>query len=164
MVKMRYLFIGSVCVHGLLALSIGQYIQCTDKQIPQIFSVTLLTSPKGTNEKISVPLKKTSINARANKSSVVNHATIENAASAPIVIYNPSPTYPAYAKENGKEGSFSVKLLVSSAGIVEDVKVLAIKGDKALFEEELLKTMKQWTFNVNGKEASFEIPISFQLD
>jgi TonB family protein len=54
--------------------------------------------------------------------------------------------------------------LVSSAGVVEDVKVVAIKGDKALFEEELLKTMKQWTFNVNGKEASFEIPISFQLD
>ena len=164
MVKMRYLFIGSVCVHGLLALSIGQYIQCTDKQIPQIFSVTLLTSPKGTNEKVAVPLKKTSINARAKKASVVNHATIENSASAPIVIYNPSPADPAYAKENGKEGSFSVKLLVSSAGVVEDVKVVAIKGDKALFEEELLKTMKQWTFNVNGKEASFEIPISFQLD
>jgi len=89
MVKMRYLFIGSVCIHGLLALSIGQYIQCTDKQIPQIFSVTLLTSPKGTNEKVAVPLKKTSINARAKKASVVNHATIENSASAPIVIYNP---------------------------------------------------------------------------
>ncbi len=160
MVKIRYLLIGSVCIHGLLALSIGQYIQCTDKQIPQIFSVALLTSPKGTNEKVTVPLKKTSINACAKKASVVNHATVEVSASAPIVIYNPSPAYPAYAKE----GSFSVKLLVSSAGIVEDVKVVTIKGDKALFEEELLKTMKQWTFNVNGKEASFEIPISFQLD
>ena len=120
MVKMRYLFIGSVCVHGLLALSIGQYIQCTDKQMPQVFSVTLLTSPKGTTEKVAVPLKKTSINARAKKASVINHATIENSASAPIIIYNPSPAYPVYAKENGKEGSFSVKLLVSSAGIVED--------------------------------------------
>ncbi len=164
MVKMRYLFIGSVCVHGLLALSIGQYIQCTDKQMPQVFSVTLLTSPKGTTEKVAVPLKKTSINARAKKASVINHAAIQNSASAPIVIYNPSPAYPVYAKENGKEGSFSVKLLVSPEGIVEDVKVVTIKGDKALFEEELLKTVKMWIFNVNGKEASFEIPISFQLD
>ena len=164
MVKMRYLFIGSVCIHGLLALSIGQYIQCTDKQISQIFSVTLLTSPNGTNEKVDVPLKKTSINARAKKASVVNNATIENSASAPIVIYNPSPAYPANAKENGKEGSFSVKLLISPAGVVEDIKVFTIKGDKTLFEEELLKTMKLWIFNVNGKEASFEIPISFQLD
>jgi TonB family protein len=165
MVKMRYLCIGSVCIHGLLALSIGQYTQLSDQKISHSFSVRLLTSSKGIGENVNVSSQKNSANRAQKKSAhVISQVTTENFASAPSVIYNPAPTYPVNAKANGEEGSFSVKLLVSSAGTVKHIEVITIRGDKAPFEEELLKTMKQWTFNVNGKEASFEIPISFQLD
>ncbi len=161
MVKMRYLFIVSFCIHGLLALSIGQYIQNPIQKKAHNFSVTLLTSSKGVGEKVNVSSKKTSINKIQKKKSVT--PTAENAAPMPSVMYNPAPVYPVNAKSKGEEGIFSVKILVSVSGTVEHVEVVTIQGKKELFEEVLLTTLKTWQFNPCDKEMSFEIPISFQL-
>ncbi len=162
---MRYLCIGSVCIHGLLAFSIGQYIQNPIQKIQHSFSVTLLTSSKGTGEAARVVSQKISTNKTYKKNSpVINQLTTEAATFVPSVIYNPTPAYPTNAKANNQEGVFSIKLLVNMAGNVERIEIITIKGDKELFEEELLATIKTWKFSPGSKEVSFEIPISFQLD
>lgn len=186
MVKMRYLCIASVCIHGLLAFSIRQYSRGLTQQAHQHFSVTLLTSPKGTDEKIPSPIEHVSVsksktfspeldpksskiisreNVNTTKSSSnINPSTTETTAITPSVMYNPAPKYPVNAKANGQEAEFTVKLRVNIAGNIEHIEVISIKGNKELFEQELLKTIKTWKFSPCGKEVSFEIPISFQLD
>ena len=165
MVKKRYVFVSSLCVHGLLAISLGQYISNVQQQEPQRFSVTLLTSSKGAREPVQVVHKKTAHHKVITKSgAVVNQSTTEAVAFMPSVLYNPAPAYPASAKANGYEGEFSVRFWVNMAGNVERVDVIPIKGDKGLFEEELLKTLKTWKFSPCDKPVSFEVPISFRLD
>lgn len=165
MVKMRYLCISSVCIHGLLAFSIGQYIQSPQQQELPHFSVTLLTSPKGVEEKVHVASqKRVRDKVKKQSSAEDNQSTTEVAPFVPSVMYNPAPAYPPNAKANGQEGEFSVKLLVNIAGNVEHIEVIAIKGSQELFEEELQATIKTWKFSPSSKEVSFEIPISFRLD
>lgn len=164
MVKMRYLFIISVCIHGLLALSIGQYIQSPVQEISHNFSVTLLTSSKSTNKEINTTPKKIFVNKSQKKNPLtITKPTAENATSVPPVIYNPAPAYPVNARTQGEEGIFSVKILVGVSGKVAHVEIVAIKGKRELFEEELLSTLKTWQFKPCNQEISFEIPISFQL-
>lgn len=166
MVKMRVLFISSVCIHGLLAFSIGQYVLSEKTKIPTSFPVILLSSTKkadaetvnsGSSQKFGYrKIKKVN-------SSKANYPVVQTV-DAPEVIYSPDPVYPVNARNSGEEGIFSVKVLVNMAGKVEQVKVVAIKGKKKLFEEELLATLKTWEFKPREKEISFEIPILFQLE
>lgn len=179
---MRYLCISSVCIHGLLAFSIGQYTPSSLQPKHMNFSLTLLTSPGEINKKApckvecistsSTPkpdLKLSKIISLENVNTTKNNPHIassitEASAVTPAVIYNPAPTYPARAKANGQEGEFSIKLRVNTAGNVEHIEVISIKGNKELFEEELHKTIKTWKFSPCSKELFFEVPISFQLN
>ena len=166
MVKMRFLFVGSVCLHGLLALSIGQYVVSQKHRTSSSFSVVLLSSSKASDLAKASDSASQKIGYRQIKkvtSSKTSHPMVQTS-SVPAAIYNPSPNYPAIAKASGEEGVFSVKILVSANGKVEHVEVVTLKGKKELFEEELLSTLKTWQFNSCEKEVSFEIPISFQLD
>ena len=161
---MRYLFISSACIHGLLAFSIGQYIQSPQQHELPNFSVTLLTSPKGGEEKVQAASQKKVSDKVKKSSSEITPSTSEATPFVPSIMYNPAPAYPPHAKANGKEGEFLVKLLVNKDGSIKHIEVISIKGDKELFEEELLNTLKTWKFSPSNKEVSFEIPLSFKLD
>lgn len=164
MVKKRYLCIGSVCIHGLLAFSVGPYIHGTSKELKNTFSVILLKSVKSTGVKANVTSQKNSMTKAQKQSSPSIKSLTENTTFVPIILHNPAPIYPDSARASGQEGIFSIKLVVSPSGNVEHIEIVTIKGNKEFFEEELLKAIKNWKFNSCGKQMVFEIPISFQLD
>ena len=164
MVKMRYVFIVSLCIHGLLAFSMVQTPK-SFSQIQQTFSLALLSTSKETVEKVElVPTKISSARFKKKKVNPVAHKSIKNNNFlTPTVIYSPVPHYPDSARASGQEGVFSVKIFVGIAGNVEGVEIKTIKGNLQIFEEELLKTIKTWKFNPSHKQLSFEIPVSFEL-
>jgi len=166
MVKMRFLFVGSICLHGLIAFSIGQYVSSEKLKTSNNFPIILLSSTKKNDVEMVRSGSSQKVGHYQNKkivSSKENHTVVQTS-DALKVVYNPAPAYPINAKKNGEEGIFSVKLLVSMSGKVEHVELVIIKGKKEFFEEELLRTLKTWKFKPHDKEISFEVPISFQLE
>lgn len=166
MVKMRFLLIGSVFFHGLIAFSIGQYVSSEKLKTSNSFPIILLSSTKKNDVEMvrSGSSRKVAHYQNRKMASSKENNIVMQTSDALKVIYNPAPAYPANAKRNGEEGIFSVKIIVGMSGKVEHVELMTIKGKKEFFEEELLRTLKTWQFKPRDREISFEVPISFQLE
>ena len=169
MVKMPYLFLASICLHGFMTFLLKDSICPTSPRKLQNFEITLI--PIQINKNI-----KTTGNTKIIKKNISNVdkiKKIEEAATAkntennkisPSVIYAPYPNYPEHAKANGQEGEFSVTLKVNTYGSVEQVTIKSIKGQLSWFEADLLKVFKTWKFAACKKSTDFSIPVTFLLD
>ncbi|MCE2715792.1 MAG: TonB family protein [Pseudomonadota bacterium] len=168
MVKMRFIFLGSILLHGLLAISISQYITGSKYSEPNSFSIKWIDSQNKPADQ-----QKFAITENSSLLQRSDHKKIKEVASSSVtdsnvdvakIIYNPAPAYPAQAKSEGIEGFFLVKMLVNENGVVELIEISTLKGQKEIFEEAIIVALKTWKFTSADKKTSFEVPISFQLD
>lgn len=61
------------------------------------------------------------------------------------LLYSKAPVYPAQAREEGMEGTIRLKLDISDAGIVSNVKIIRSTGYPIL-DSEAVKVTKSWLF------------------
>lgn len=169
MVKMRFIFLGSVLLHGLLAFSIRQYVTNSKNFAAKSFSsiewVSSSAKPKDL-KKISVSENNTPSANFSNEKNILE-SVVEDYPVTEIpeeVVYNPPPIYPNKARREGLEGAFLVKIFVNEDGAVESVEIGALEGRREIFEESIMTALKTWKFKAKNKKISFEVPISFQLD
>lgn len=169
MVKMRFIFLGSVLLHGLLALSIGQYVTNSKKSSVNNFSVVWINSNHNPHDlmKISINESASSFQKndyKKNKKPMIAREKSSLMHSQTEIVHSPSPIYPTQAKREGIEGFFLVKMIVNENGDVESMQINTLQGRKEVFEETIFSSLKEWKFKPGNKKMSFEIPISFQLD
>ncbi len=169
MVKMPYLFLASICLHGFMTFLLKDSICPTSPRKLQKFEIALI--PLQINKNIKTiestrSVKKNIANVDKIKKieETANTKNTENNNISPSVIYGPYPNYPEHAKANGQEGEFSVTLKVNAGGNVEQVIIAVVRGDLAWFETGLLKVFKTWKFATCTKSTDFSIPIAFLLD
>ncbi len=168
MVKMPYLFLASLCLHGFMTFLLKDNICHANPKKLQTVEIALIPLPINKNIKttqITRSVKKNISNLdKIKKIEEVKYSTNTNDNEiAPSVIYGPYPNYPEHAKANGQEGEFSVTLKVNTGGNVEQVNIETIRGDLAWFEADLLKIFKTWRFGPCKKNSDFSIPITFLL-
>ena len=165
MVKISHVFLGSLCVHSLLAFSLQQQSLPNPGKLQSV-PVTLITlqSSKAAEEQKSIKtIKPTKKSVKVGFTEVKQNDTVVSD-TIPIAIYNPAPNYPENAKIKGHEAEFFVTLTVNATGIVEQVKIETVRGNLEWFETDLIQTFKKWRFSENFKKTTFSMPISFLLD
>lgn len=74
----------------------------------------------------------------------------------------PAPPYPSFARSRGIQGSVTLTVRVSPAGIVEDATVSAGTGFSELDSYAASWVRRNWRFPA-GAVRSFRLPISFKL-
>lgn len=169
MVKMPYLFLASLCLHGFMTFLLKDSVCPTNQKKLQTFEIALIPLQINNNIKttqITGSVKKNIANAdkiKKFKEAESSTNTSDNEI-APSVIYGPYPNYPEHAKANGQEGEFSVTLKVNTDGSVEQVIIKTIRGDLAWFEADLLKIFKTWKFIPCKRSTDFSIPVTFLLN
>lgn len=83
-------------------------------------------------------------------------------------LHNPAPVYPEQSRQQGEQGRVLVRVLVTSAGTVEQVNLRKSSGYAAL-DSAALETVKNWRF-VPAQRGSqvvsawVVVPISFSLE
>lgn len=171
MVKMSYLFLASLCLHGLMTLLLKSNTDITNQKKLQNFEITLISQKINKKENATTTQIKKSVKkyiSNIDKTKKTKEVSIannnENSNMAPSIIYGPYPNYPEHAKANGQEGEFSVTLKVNTDGSVEQVIIKTIRGDLVWFEADLLKIFKTWKFAPCKRSTDFSIPITFLLD
>lgn len=168
MVKKRFIFLGSVLLHGLLAASIGYYVTSSKHSASKSFSVVWINSSNKfcALTKVGIVENSSSLQKPDYKKRQSTKFTTNASSDQPAVevIYNPAPIYPAQAKRDGVESSFLVKIFVKESGVVESIEIITVKGEKEIFEEAIITALKTWRFKTENRKASFEVPISFQLE
>lgn len=169
MVSMRFIFIGSVFLHGLLAFSIAHYGVHLKKGNPTThFSVVWGMPDKKTNATQKTKSREDSsfsvdidqgrdIAANVSENPLLLSPSVE-------IIANSAPVYPGQARREGAEGDFLVKIIINEGGTVESMEIKTIKGDKEIFEQAIFAALKTWKFKPKNKKIALDVPISFQLD
>lgn len=88
--------------------------------------------------------------------------------SMPKALKIVKPDYPPAARNQDKQGTVQVKLLISSRGVVEQAEIIN-SGGYALLDEAVLKAVYKWRFaaakNKFGKPCACRVivPVKFQL-
>ncbi|AEG01745.1 TonB family protein [Methylomonas methanica MC09] len=83
-------------------------------------------------------------------------------------LHNPAPVYPEQSRQQGEQGRVLVRVLVTSAGNVEQVNLRKSSGYAAL-DSAALETVKNWRFVPAHRgsqvvSAWVVVPISFSLE
>ncbi len=86
----------------------------------------------------------------------------------PDMVFNPAPTYPQQARRNGWQGKVLLKVFVSAAGKVDQIKLEQGSG-YAILDQAALNTVKRWRFKpaqIGAMPLSsvVSIPIIFLLE
>ncbi|MBZ5722596.1 MAG: energy transducer TonB [Acidobacteriia bacterium] len=71
-----------------------------------------------------------------------------------------APAYPRAAKDQRKMGKTISRINVSPEGVVTEVKTVSAN---AVFEDYVLKALKQWRFKPMEREHVLEITCSFEV-
>lgn len=87
----------------------------------------------------------------------------------PVPVRQVSPSYPAAAREQGREGTVLVKVLISEEGRVAKTEIASCTTPGVGFEEAAAAAAAQWTFQPatdDGKPVPvwIAIPFRFELD
>jgi len=91
-----------------------------------------------------------------------------NVRTHPVYESNPTPDYPARARELGQQGTVILLLLISADGSVNEAKVSESSGYSLLDESALNTVERKWQFTpgtLNGKPADcwVRVPIKFNI-
>ncbi len=87
--------------------------------------------------------------------------------AVPLYDVNPSPPYPAAARQRGYQGTVIVEALVRASGAVADVLLFQSSG-YPLLDQAALRAVKDWIFRPGtrgGREVDMavHVPVVFQL-
>lgn len=80
-------------------------------------------------------------------------------------IYNEMPTYPARAKNQEVESSFSVSLILDKKGNVTNIIFPKTDEPPTLFKTEIVKKLSKWKFisKQNLENIQINVPLQFKL-
>lgn len=80
-------------------------------------------------------------------------------------IYNEMPTYPARAKNQEVESSFSVSLVLDKKGNVRNIIFPKTDEPPSLFKAEVVKKLSKWKFisKKNLESIQINVPLQFKL-
>ena len=83
--------------------------------------------------------------------------------TAPRLVKEARPTYPADAKHARVEGTVVLEAVVQVDGTVGDVRVVRSLDEKFGLDEEAVKTMKKWRFTP-GKKDGVAVPVLVEVE
>ena len=104
----------------------------------------------------------------AGSGSGTGHGTGHGSRRSPHVISGGKPPYPTIARENGWEGTVSMRVLVSTAGTAQEIQIAASSGHDCL-DEAADGGVRRWRFSPALNEEGYPVvawvtfPVTFDL-